>query len=187
MATMVFHRRWISVKDAPSNLRVGVHYWVGWLPFCFVLIWTTASILGTRAQWLIVKGGATDPLEWTRLYFGEVCCFLGTIAIIWLVSGREVLTFENGTLIWRRETLGIGWSRKFVLADVRDIRVGTYLDPVAKGKWKDSAVHASICFESRGKSWLLGNFLGTDEARRILGVIRQRHPEIFPDTVQLSG
>jgi hypothetical protein len=104
--------------------------------------------------------------------------------LIWLIFGRETITFHSQAITLFRGMFGIGRSRTFSLGDVHDIRVGTWLDPRAGREWKPSLVHVTICFESQAKTQRFGNELGRIEASRILEAIRQHYPQLVHASIE---
>lgn len=164
--------------DAPGRLRIGIAYWLGWVPFCFLLLVTCASGYEVRYERPFVRLLGPQSLAAARLYLSEITLVMAGAALIWFVVGRELLLFENQLLTRRRGILGLGWSQAFELGDIRDLRVGTFPDFSAKGKWNPAALHAVVCFEYRGKVQRLGNLLGENEAIRIVEAINRYFPDI---------
>ena len=119
-------------------------------------------------------------------HFERALAILGLAVLIWLIFGRETIGLQSKSFTFFRGMFGIGRSRTFSISDVLDMRVGTFLDPRAGGKWNPSLVRSNICFEYRGKTQRFGNELGRIEAERILRIIREYHPQIVHKSIEAS-
>ena len=174
----VFHRQNSTIDHGPAGLRIVIPYWVGWPPFSFLLLWTCFAAYGADENYSRTLRGTADSLVWSRAYLGVIFVIIGICAILWMALGREVVSFAAGSVKLWRGVLGIGRSWSFNFVDVRDVRVGSFLDPKAQGKWDASVVRAGIYFEYRGKLHSFGNELLESEAIKIVDAIRESHPHL---------
>ena len=160
----ILQRRNTRIQPGPSGLDISLTYWVGWFPFVFVVLWTLF--------WVSISTNPTSPAK----YLERAVSIPGFVTLIWWIFGRETITFDAQSITIFRGIFGVGRSRSFSLSDVRDMRVGTWLDPRAGGRWEPSLVHAIICFEVRGKTQRFVNGLAQVEASRVLEAIRKHYP-----------
>lgn len=163
----ILHRRNTRIRAGLSGLRILIGYWLGWPVFVFMVFWTLFN-----ASYSV--NVSTDQ----TIYLQKAFSILGFAVMIWLLFGREAVTFHEHQITVFRGIFGIGRYRNFSLLDVHDMRVGTSLDPRAGGKWDPSFVRATICFECREKTQRFGNELSQFDAGRILEAIRQHHPQL---------
>jgi hypothetical protein len=159
----VFHRENSRISRGPDGLRIVIPYWVGLPSFSFLLLWTCFA------------GYYADQ---THSYLGDAFVLVGMCALLWITLGREVVSFRAGSFTVWRGMLGIGRSRTFDFVAVKDVRVGSFLDPKAQGKWDPSFVRAVICFEDRGKVCRFGNDISEFEATNIVAAIREYYPQL---------
>jgi hypothetical protein len=103
------------------------------------------------------------------------------------MCGRETITFDRESLKIFRGAFGIGWYFSFSVRDVHDIRLGSFLDPSAKGRWEPRFVRSSLVFGYRGKAHCFGREIGETEAQHILKAIREWNPQIVLQPSQDLG
>jgi hypothetical protein len=95
-----------------------------------------------------------------------------------MIFGRETVDFTQQSVTVSHGLFGVGPWDTLAISDIRDVRVGSVLDPVAQGKWKASFVRACICFEYCGKSRFVCREIWESDAARIVDAIQQRYPEL---------
>jgi hypothetical protein len=167
----ILHRRSTQIEATPEALRIVIKYWLGWPVFAFMVVWTSFSFSDAYAYRLNVNTDST-------IYIARAFLILGIGTMFWLICGRETITFHHQSIKVFRGMFGIGWYSSFSAHDVHDMRVGSFLDPHARGKWEPRFVRASLVFRYQGKTHRLGSELGEPEAERILNAIRQWNPQI---------
>lgn len=165
----ILHRRSTQVEAAPDALRVIIRYWFGWPVFAFMVFWTSFNV--SQANWLNI--GTDSTISVTRVF-----SVLGIAMMVWLVCGREAIVFDRQSIDVFRGIFGIGWHSSLSASEVHDMRVGSFLDPRAGGKWEPRFVRSSLVFEYRGKTQYLGRELGQLEAERIIKAIREWDPQV---------
>jgi len=175
---VILHRRRISTTSDQSGLRIVIPYWFGWLALTFVLFWTLGNIQVGYSEWLAISKGIVGSRSWDRLHVSEIFSVFGFCIALCLAAGREVVAVNDGHLQIRKEILGVGWSRTYALADVKDLRAGYFLDPKANGKWNPDHVRASLYFDYRGKVHSFGNELAMRDATRIETIIANSFPNV---------
>lgn len=168
----VLHRRNVQIHAEPNRLRVVVPYWFGWPVLAFMVLWTGFSISLIRSEWHVPASNDT------RLYIAWPFCVIGIALTLWQIFGRETVDLTQQSVTVSCHLFGVGPCQKFATSQVRDIRVGSYLDPNARGEWKRAFVRACICFEYRGKSHFVADEIRESDAVRILCAIRQCYPEL---------
>jgi hypothetical protein len=175
---ILFHRRNIAISNDLNGVRIAIRYWLGWQSFCFVAAWSLVNVRFGYFERLDISNGIVGPKSWDRLHVSEIFAVLGIGLLVWLVAGREVVTIDAALVRIRREIFGVGWSRNYMVKDVRDIRAGFFLDPKANGKWNPDHVRATLYFGYMGKIQSFGNEIVMQDAVRIENAIRQVFPHI---------
>jgi hypothetical protein len=183
---VILHRRGISTTSDPSGLRVVIPYWFGWLVLTFVCFWTLLNIRFGYSEWLAISTGIVGPKSFDRLHVSELFSVFGFCVGVCLAAGREVVAMNDEHLQVRREILGVGWSKNYALAEVKDIRAGCFLDPKAGGKWNPDHVRAGLYFDYRGKVHSFGHELEMQDATRIEKLIAESFPDVVLHRVQDS-
>jgi hypothetical protein len=167
----ILHRRSTRIQTNPNSLRIVINYWLGWPVFAFMVVWTGFSVYHAYIDWV---RGSTD----STIYIERAFSIIGIGMMFWLIFGHETIIFHEQSITVFRGMFGIGWYYSFFIGDVHDMRVGSFLDPHARGKWEPRFVRASVVFEYRGKTQRLGNELGELEAQRIVKAIQQWNPQL---------
>lgn len=119
-----------------------------------------------------------DSSALARMYLGEAFVAIGICVMLWMMLGREVLSFRDQSIIVCTRFLGIRRCQTLDFSDVQDFRVGLSLDPRRQGKWHPDFVHACIVFEYRGRARIVANELRQSEANDIVEAIRQYYPQL---------
>jgi len=175
----ILHQRSTQIEATSDGLIIIVDQWLGWPVFAFIVVWTSFSIYPVYDYW---ANSGTGSIPYVERAFP----ILGTGMMLWLIFGRETMAFREQSIEVFRGMFGIGQYRTFSFSDVNDMRVGTFLDPHAQGRWEPRFVRAMICFEYRGKPKRFGNELGQIEAVRILEAIRRRYPQLVYTDANMS-
>ena len=133
-------------------------------------VWTT-GIAGVAGE--VVSGRARDgEVVVFELWMVAAVLGAGAVAYAWLWNaiGREVVGLRPGVLVIRRDVAGLGLSREFSLADVRNLRVSS--PPSDASRWvpplrfgRDPGV---IAFDHGARTVRFGD--GIDEAEASLVV-----------------
>jgi hypothetical protein len=102
-------------------------------------------------------------------------------ALLWNLTGREVILLDDQTLEVRREVAGITRSRSFALADVRNLRFSPQVyNPWSMSEsWRHSLQFfgisgGSVAFDYGATTYRFGNGLPEIESRRLIKTIRER-------------
>jgi hypothetical protein len=148
---LVFHRQHSQIHRDAAGLCIVIPYWFGWPLFVFMVFWTAFAADSAYQNHGSILRGTTDYLAWSRMYLSGAFVVIGIGVILWMTIAREVVSFRSESFTVCRGVLGIGRCRSFDFVDVHDVRVGSFLDPKARGKWNPSFVRAGIYFEYRRK------------------------------------
>ena len=172
---MVFmlHRGKPKIQTRPHGLRIVIPYWFGWPMFSFMVLWTAFNLHFLYSERFI--RATSDP----RLYLAWPFSVFGLGILLWLILGRETISFEEPFIKVTRGILGIGPADSFAMSDVQDLRVGSFLDRRAPGgNWDASFVHAGIYFEYNGKTRSFSTEIWEVDAARIVEAIHMHYPGI---------
>jgi hypothetical protein len=161
---VIWHRKSSSSQADSSGVRIVIPYWLGWGPFSFLVFWNLINIQMGYWQHQNISNGIVGPRSWDKLHLSEIFAVLGFILLLWLTTGREVITLDVAHLQIRKEVLGIGWSKKYQLTDVSAVRASCFLDPKANGKWNADHVRAALYFNYIGKMRRFGSELSMQDA-----------------------
>jgi hypothetical protein len=172
------YRQKLSISNESGELRVSIRYWLGWPMFSFLVLWNYVNIESGYHQWINISNGIVGATSWEKLRLSEIFAVLGFCMLLWLIGGRERITIDSVRLQIRKEILGVGWSRNFQLADIKDIRSGWFFDLKAKGKGNPDYIRAALYFDCHSKTHSFGKELTTSDAIRIEEAIRKVFPQI---------
>jgi hypothetical protein len=155
-----------------------MRYWLGWPTFFFLIFWTYMNIQFGLYEWSNISNGIVGPKSRDRSHISEIFSILGIFLCPWMALGKESVTIDREQLRILRGIWGIGWSKKYALSEVRDLRSGWYLDPRATGKWNPDHVTAAVYFDYKGKIGCFGRELMDSGALQIEEAIRKSFPQI---------
>jgi hypothetical protein len=161
-------------REGTAGRELAIPVRPNWIVLVIVPVWLTLWISG------IV--GAAGQLTSGRARGGEAGFFevwlamalAGTMAVVygwlWNAIGREVVSLRSGLLVIRREVAGIGLSREYGLADVRNLRVS--VPPPDAGRWSSplrfGRAPGVIAFDHGARTVRFGEGLDESEASLVL-------------------
>ena len=131
---VIWHRKVKSCSADSSGMRIVIPYWMGWGPFSFFAFWNLMNIQTGYWQWQSISRGIVGPLSRDKLQLSEFFAVVGLSLLLWIASGREVISLDHAFLRVHRGVLGIGWSQKYPLTEAGVIRAYGFLDPKARGR-----------------------------------------------------
>ena len=155
-----------------------------WLLLLFLMAWLGGwTIGGTSTLTAAMKPGEHQAflafwlVGWT---IGEVCVL--TI-VLWQLAGLEKLSIVHGNLIQRVSIAGIGRTREFRGAEIRNLRATT---PMLSA-WMDQRSfvpptfgpgYGAIAFDYWAKTYRIGAGLDEAEARQIVATLAKQNPRM---------
>jgi hypothetical protein len=175
---VIWHRKPNSTRTDSSGVRIVIPYWLGWGPISFLVFWNLMNIQMGYWQWQNISSGVIGPLSRDKLHLSEIFAVLGLSVLLWITTGREVITLDANFLRVRREIFGIGWSQQYPLTEVSEIRTGCFLDPKAGGKWSADHTRAAFNFSYRGKIRSFAKELRTEDALEVEKVLHSFRPSV---------
>lgn len=102
-------------------------------------------------------------------------------ALIWQLTGFEILTIDKASITQRIEVLGIGFNKQYSLKEVKDLRAVPYnlsittnqkvLVPPIIG-----AGHGAIAFDYGSRTIYLGSSVDEAEAKKIVAAFQKLIP-----------
>ena len=102
----------------------------------FLAFWLAMWFVGARtAQHQLITPGANASRGFLMIWL--TVWILGGVfaayAFVWMLFGREIIELRPDELILRRALFGIGRSRAYALAQVKDLRIGPVVPEVFDG------------------------------------------------------
>jgi hypothetical protein len=188
MARIAPGRRRSSVTSIPGGLRIVIPAPRRWVVTLFLGAWLCgwAAGLVSAVSQLLRPGSAPDLRgPGLGLFFAVWLGFWlvgGALALwgaAWNVAGREVVSVAGSNLVVRREVAGIGRTRTFDTAAVRNLRVVPFSAGAIGARRRDWAAKAGrgpIAFDAGGTTQHLGAGLDDAEAEQLVAVLRERLP-----------
>ncbi len=176
MATQILSVRRARIERVPGELRIVIPGWLTWPVVVFLVVWLYTALTLEARELLHAIHGEIDwqSIGWLIFWAFHVVAAFGFL--LWLIAGREIVTVDGVWLTWRTEILGLGWSRRFPLAEVRNLVPFSQLDPASQGKWDLEFLHTSIVFNVGDKTYRFGRGLAYAEANRVIDAIHQAYP-----------
>jgi hypothetical protein len=136
------------------------------LPVWFAF-WTFGGLMAMR--WVINPGTSTPRLFISLWFvgwaFGETWA---TYQWFWTAFGKEIVKVNQGTLTIKRDILGYGTTRSFVVDTVRNLRASGFFP--SNSYWENYLAQmklggGSIGFDSQGKTHRFGIQLTESDAQ----------------------
>jgi len=168
----------------PQGLRIVIPARRNWLILLFLIAWLGGWVMGevTVSKQLL---NSTDKTPVAFLSLWLVGWTIGGIfavgATLWQLVGREVLTIDSLSLLYRVDAFGIGRSRSFRAADVKNVRSTEYafspfmnqrtLFPPIVG-----AGYGPVAFDYGARTFRIAPSLDEAEARILVGELTSRLP-----------
>src|SRR5215471_10783604 len=103
----ILHRGPAKIQADHTGIRIVIPYWFGWPVFTFMIAWTAFTAFAASSN---------ATLSLSRLFL-----VVGLVVLLWLIFGRETVSFQESEMVVRRGLFGIGPVSHFAFPDVRDI------------------------------------------------------------------
>jgi len=175
VAANILSIRKAKISQVSGGLRIVIPGWLNWPVLAFILLWLSFWVEIMRS---LLAGLLRGQPNWVELLFWGSHGPIASGFLLWLLAGREVVFINGVALTLQYEILGLGWSRKFTIAEIRDLNVFSQLDLASLGKWNPSFLNTSIVFHHGGKVFRFGRGLEYAEAKRVVEAIQQWYPSI---------
>jgi hypothetical protein len=144
----------------------------------FLLVWLSGWAMGeVSVVSQLMKLGKVD---WSMVFWltGWTCGgMFASAAWLWLAFGREVVTLRSGELSVRREALGLGRSKEYDLAYVKNLRVSRVPSASSSptGRLQFPLKGGLVAFDYGAKTIRFGGSLDEAEAAQVVSDLQQRH------------
>jgi len=119
-----------SLKDGPDGLELVIPAKRNLFLMLFLLAWLGGWAFGEVSALKELRSGAGAPKAFLAFWLVGWTLGGGFAASVWLwmLAGRERILLRSGILAVRREVFGLGWTREYDLAQVRNLRVSAESD-----------------------------------------------------------
>ena len=155
-----------------------------WLILLFLVAWLGAWTAGGIAAFAeVVKPGDHQAFMVFWLVGWAVGELWVLAIVLWQLAGLEELSLAQGNLVHRASIAGIGRTREFVGAEVKNLRNSPQLLPA----WMDQrsfmppifgSGHGAIAFDYGSKTYRVGSGLDEAEARQVVVVLSKQYPRM---------
>lgn len=113
------------VENLTRGAKVTIPARCSWFAVIFLSVWLVGWVLGeiTAVKQLLAPSEKTPVvflLVWLAAWTFGGATAVATMA--WQVAGKEILTFDAASLERRLEAFGIGRSRRYRMAEIRNLR-----------------------------------------------------------------
>lgn len=175
------------ISRSGTALTVSVPARRNWFVLIFLTAWLGGWTVGGAAAvgQLLRPDPGPDRAFMLFWLIGWLCGEIYAIAIVvWQLAGREELAFVGSSLRHRVAAAGLGRSREFDGAEIKDLRAA----PQLSNPWMDQtrwmppvfgAGHGAIAFDYGAKTYRIGAALDEAEARLILVEVYKQFPRMI--------
>jgi hypothetical protein len=155
-----------TISQETGTLRISIPMTKKPFLILFLLIWlggwTVGGIsIGSRLLHEFVPFDAFWMCGWA---LGET---MVTYTMIRMLGGRDILQVTNGIVEIRKEAFGLGFSKQYLLPEIRDIR---FLPELGSGKRHSES---GIAFDYGAKTVKFGDGIDESEAKQLISTIRE--------------
>jgi hypothetical protein len=180
MRRVVPAKRRSTSSAVPGGIRVVIPARRRWFLSAFMSLWlvfiASAAVPATRD---ILRSYQRYPTVFVTLWVAAWVLVVASVvaALAWYLAGKEVVLAAGSTLAVRREALGVGRTREYDLAHVRNLRVA----PVPRGPFEVGSGlwgmgGGLVAFDYGAKTHRFGEGLEEAEAGDVTEEIRRRLP-----------
>ena len=168
----------------PQGLRIVIPAGRNWLILLFLLAWLGGWVMGeVTVSKQLLNSTAKTPIAFLSFWLvgWTIGGTLAAGAVLWQLAGREVLTIDSMSLLYRIEAFGIGRSRSFRAADVKNFRSADYaFSPFMNQRtWFPPIVGAGygpVAFDYGARTFRIAPSLDEAEARILVSEMTSRLP-----------
>jgi len=176
--TNVEFSRNARIDRVPGGIRIVILGWFGWGSIVFHVAWLYFALSMSGNKLLPILHGKVDWGTVASLIFWNAHSLIALASLLWQVAGREVISIDGVLMTQRIELLGVGWTRRFMLADVRGLYAFSVLRPDANTAWRPDMLRNCITFSCAQKTYRLGRALNYEAALRVARAIREAYPSV---------
>ena len=176
--TIVEPSRNASIERIPGGLRIMIPGWLGWGSMAFHLIWSYFAVDLSGDELLNILHGKADWGTIGLLLFWNIHLLLAVPLLLWQVAGREVILIDGVSMSQRLEIFGLGWARRFPVADIRALGVSSVLRADAGNEWRTDMLRSCVSFLCGNKNYRLGWGLSYGAAVRVAHAIHEAYPDV---------
>ncbi len=173
-----------TTETLPGGIRACIPARKNWFVIPFLCVWLTGWAFGE----INVFREILSPSHTTPVLFLSVWLIGWTIGgafalggIVWQLGGKEIITIDAINFEHRLEVFGLGWSRFYTLANLKNVRVTQYgsRNFPNQGGWMPPLMgsgHGPLAFDYGARTYHLGPALDEAEARLLLEHLEHRLP-----------
>lgn len=175
-----------TLTSVPAGIELSIPSRRNWFVVLFILLWLAGWVIGEFSVAHELQHPHEDaPIGFLALWITGWtvggCFAVATLA--WLIAGRERVTIAGDEFAVRRETCGLGWTRRYELRNVKNLRVVDA--PVDNGPFgmRDPYGFRSgpFVFDYGPRSVRFGVGLDVAEANAVLARVLAAKPALSPN------
>ena len=146
----------------------------------FLMAWLGGWFFGEASAIQSLHSGRPDGGATGFLLFWLIGWTIGGIAVgttvLWNLAGKEILVVGRGELVHRRVIGGLGRSKSYDLAHVRELRVSPYIAAslVQRNQSPFGFASGPIAFDYGAKTVRMGAGVEEAEAKQLVEMIKNR-------------
>jgi hypothetical protein len=166
------------IEPVPGGFRVVIPGSLGWVLVVMHACILLAGSIFIKDDFSAFRQGHAD---WGRLLpailFGVPHLIVSAL-LLWQLAGVEVISLDGVWMIQHLQLLGLSWSRRFLLQDVRNLIVFSVRGPYPGTDWRPDLLQTSVMFRYAGKPYRLGLGIDYNAAKRVVNFIRENYPMV---------
>jgi hypothetical protein len=165
-----------SVESSDSLFRVTIPARSHFLVVLMWFAWLCALVVAGARPHGMLRTVPSSAFELITFAIWTGLALTGLASILWIVLGREVVTISGNTLVCRICIGGIGYSRKYALADTNSYRISLRYAALC-GSYRLGGLpvgpnRGTIHFECHGSTRYLGAGLDETEANHVFALLK---------------
>lgn len=174
----VERRRGARIEHVPGGLQIVIPGWFGWGAIALDVLWLSWTAVVSGGEILrILHDKSHWPTSGLLIFWGSHV-LTALVLLLWQLAGCEVIFIDGVTLTQRFQVFGLGWTRRFLLAEVRNLNVSSMFTPIVGTEWRQDKLRNSVSFSYRHKAYRLGWLLSYEAAVRVARAIWGAHPSV---------
>ena len=180
MGTVALPKPRATVSTQTGALQIVIPSRKNVFPILFLSCWLVGWFIGesTTATALIKGGVRADAAAFTMFWLAgwSIGGALAVTTWLWMLIGREVLTFGSGEFVHRRALGPFGLDRAYAMSQVRDLRAVPTPAYAFGRRSRDpfGLTSGTIAFDYGAKTIGVGAGIDEAEAKQLVETIRNR-------------